>query len=76
MWKCNETNKCALDSMSDLVGEIERIPRKRRITQEMISKTGGGRKWKNVNIEEGRKNCIKFRNEKNRGIRHGHEGIS
>jgi predicted DNA-binding antitoxin AbrB/MazE fold protein len=32
----------------------------------MISKTDGGRKWKNVNIEEGRKNCIKLRNGENR----------
>jgi hypothetical protein len=54
--------------MSDLVGEVERIPRKPRITQEKISKTHEGRKWKNVNIEQGRKNCIKLRNEKNRDI--------
>lgn len=66
MWKCSGTDKCVLDSMSDLVRETERIQRKPRITQEMISKTDGGRKWKNVNIEEGRKNCIKLRNGENR----------
>jgi hypothetical protein len=58
--------------MSNLVGGVERIPRKQRITQEIISKNDEGRKegrkWKNVNIEEGRKNCIKLRNGKNRDI--------
>ena len=34
----------------------------------MISKIEEERKWKNVNIEEGRKNCVKLRNEKNRDI--------
>jgi len=68
MWKCGGTNKCVLDSMSDLVGEIERVPRKPRITQEMISKTDEGRKWNIVNIGKGRNYCIKLRNEKNRDI--------
>jgi len=54
--------------MSDLVGEIESIPRQPRITHEMISKTDVGSKWKNVNIEKGRKNCIKLRKEKTRDI--------
>jgi hypothetical protein len=64
----NYINKCVLDSTSDLFRQIERIPIKPRITQEIVSKTDEGRKWKNVNIEEGRKNCKELRNEKNRDM--------
>jgi hypothetical protein len=37
--------------------------RKPWITQEMISKMDERRKWKNVNIKEGRKNYRRLRNE-------------
>jgi len=49
--------------MSDLVGKVEKRTRKPWITHEMISKMDGRRKWKNVNIEEGRKNYRRLRKE-------------
>ena len=52
-----------LDTISDLVGKIEKRARKPCITQEMISKMDERRKWKNVNTEEGRKNYRRLRNE-------------
>ena len=52
-----------LDTISDLVGKVEKRARKPWITQEMISKMDERRKWKNVNNEEGRKNCGRLRNE-------------
>jgi len=54
---------CVLDTVSDLVGRVEKRARKPWITQEMISKMGERRKWKNVNTEEGRKNYRRLRNE-------------
>jgi hypothetical protein len=51
----NSIKKCVLDTMSDLVGKVERRERKPWITQEMISRMDERRKWKNVNNEEGRK---------------------
>ena len=39
--------------MSDLIRKVERIPKKSCIIQEIIRKMGEGRKWKNVNNEEG-----------------------
>jgi uncharacterized membrane-anchored protein len=59
----NNIKKCVLDTMSDLVGKVERRARKPWITQEMISKMDERRKWKNVNNEEGRKNYRKLRNK-------------
>jgi type I site-specific restriction endonuclease len=59
----NNLNKCELDSISDLVGKVEKRARKPRITQEVISKMDERRKWKNVNSEEGRKNYRRLRNE-------------
>jgi hypothetical protein len=50
----NNIKKCVLDTMSDLVGKVERRARKSWVTQEMISKMDERRKWKNVNNEEGR----------------------
>ena len=50
-----------LDTISDLVGKIEKRARKPWITQEMISKMGERRKWKNVNNEEGRRNYRRLR---------------
>jgi len=52
----NNIKECMLDTISDLVGKVEKRARKPWITQEMISIMGGRRKWKNVNNEEGRRN--------------------
>ena len=52
-----------LDTISDLVGKVEKRTRKPWITQEMISEMDERRKWKNVNTEEGRKNYRRLRNE-------------
>jgi hypothetical protein len=52
-----------LDTISDLVGKVERRARKTWITREMISKMDEQRKWKNANNEEGRKNYRRLRNE-------------
>jgi len=59
----NNTNECVLDTVSDLVGKVEKRARKPWITQEMISKMDERRKRKNVNTEEGRKNYRRLRNE-------------
>ena len=59
----NNIKECVLDTISDLVGKVEKRARKPWITQEMISKMDERRKWKNVNTEEGRKNCRRLRNE-------------
>jgi len=40
-----------LDTISDLVGKVEKRARKPWITQEMISKMDERREWKNVNTE-------------------------
>jgi len=60
--------RIVLDTISDLVGKVEKRARKPRITQEMISKMDKRRKWKNVNTEEGRRNCRRLRNELKRDI--------
>ena len=52
-----------LDAISDLVGKVEKRARKPWITQEMISKMGERRKWKNANNEEGRRNYRGLRKE-------------
>jgi len=59
----NNIKECVLDTLSDLVGKVQKRARKPWITQEMISKMDERRKWKNVNIEEGRKNYRRLRNE-------------
>ena len=46
-----------------LVGKVGKRARKQWITQEMISKMDGRRKWKNVNTEEGRRNYRRLRKE-------------
>jgi hypothetical protein len=43
----NNIKKCVLDTISGLVGKVERRARKPWITQEMISKMDERRKWKN-----------------------------
>ena len=57
----NNIMECVLDTISDLVGEVEKRARKPWITQEMISKMDERRKWKNINTEEGRKNYWRLR---------------
>jgi hypothetical protein len=52
-----------LDTISDLVGKVEKRARNPWITQEMITKLDERRKWKNVNTEEGRKNYGRMRNK-------------
>jgi len=42
---------------------IRQEAREPRITQEMINKMDGQRKWKNVNKEEAMKNYKRLRNE-------------
>ena len=59
----NNVQECVLDTISDLVGKVEKRTRKPWITQEMISKMDERRKWKNVSSEEGRKNYRRLRNE-------------
>jgi type I site-specific restriction endonuclease len=58
----NNIKKCVLDTMSDLIGKVDRKARKPIITQEMINKMDERRKWKNVNNKEGRKIYRRLRN--------------
>ena len=60
-WK--SIKECVLDTISDLVGKVEKRARKPWITQEMFSKMDERRKWKNVNNEEGRRNYRRMRKE-------------
>ena len=55
--------ECVLNTISDLVGKVDKRARKPWITQEMISKMDEQWKWKNVNNEEGRRNYKRLRNE-------------
>jgi len=55
--------KCVLDTVSDLVGKVEKRARKPWITEEMISKIDERRKWKNFNTEKGKNNYSSLRNE-------------
>jgi len=59
-WK--NIKECVLDTISDLVGKVEKRARKPWITQKMISKMDERRKWKNVNTEESRRNYRRLRN--------------
>ena len=59
-WK--NIKECVLDTISDLVGKVEKRAIKPWITQETISKVDERRKWKNVNTEEGRRNYRRLRN--------------
>jgi hypothetical protein len=59
----NNIKECVLGTLSDLVWKVEKRARKPWITQEMISKMDGKRKWKNVITEEGRKNYRRLGNE-------------
>ena len=73
-WK--HIKECVLDTVSDLVGKVEKRARKPWITQEMISKMDERRKWKNVNTEEGRRKYRRLRNELKKNDRKGQKGIS
>ena len=55
----NNIKKFELDTVSDLVGKVERRERKARKTKEMIGKIGKRRKWKNANNKERRKEEMK-----------------
>ena len=61
-WK--NIKECVLDTISDLVGKVDKRARKPWITQEMISKMDERRKLKKVNTEEGRRNRLKRATEK------------
>jgi len=63
-WK--NIKECELDTISVLVGKVEKRTRKQWITQEMISKTEERRKWKIVKIEEGRRIYRKLTKESKR----------
>jgi len=70
----NNKKEWVLDTISELVGKVEKRTRKPWITQEMISKMDESRKWKNVNTEEGRKNYRKLRNELKRATDNAKKG--
>jgi type I site-specific restriction endonuclease len=59
----NYIKGCVLDTISDLVGKVEKRARKTWITQEIISKMDERRKWKNINTEEDKKIYRRLRNE-------------
>ena len=59
----NNIKGCVLDTISDLVGKVEKRARKPWITQEMIRKMDQRRKWKNINTEKVRKNYRRLRNK-------------
>jgi type I site-specific restriction endonuclease len=59
----NNIKECVLDTLSDLVGKVEKRARKPWIIHEIITKMDERKKWKNVNIEAGRKNSRRLRNE-------------
>ena len=59
----NNIKECVLDTISDLVGKVEKRVRKPLITQDMISKMDERRKLKNVNTEGIRRNYRRLRNE-------------
>ena len=65
-----------LDTISDLVGKVEKRARKPWITQEKISKMDERRKWKNVYTEEGRRNYRRLRNKFKRATEKEKKGIS
>jgi type I site-specific restriction endonuclease len=60
-WK--NIKECVLDTVSDLVGKVEKRARKPWITREIMGKIDERRKWKNVSTEEGKKNYRRLRNE-------------
>jgi hypothetical protein len=72
----NNIKECVLDTLSDLIGKVEKRVRKLWITKEMISKMNERRKCKNVNTEEGRKNYRRVRNELKRAADNAKKGIS
>jgi hypothetical protein len=59
----NNIKECMLDTISDLVGKVEKIARKPWLAKEMVSKMDERRKLNNVNNEEGTRNYRRQRNE-------------
>jgi len=59
----NNIKKCIVDTMSDLIGKVEKRVRKPWIKGEMMGKMDKRGNWKNVNNEEGRKNYRRLKNE-------------
>jgi hypothetical protein len=64
-----------LDTISDLVGKVEKRAREPWTTREMMGEIDEIRKWKNDNSEEGKKNYRRLRNELKRATE-CQEGIS
>lgn len=63
-WK--NTKKCVLDTMSDLVENVDREARQAWISKVVINKMNEQRKLQNVNNEEGMNNYRTLRNELHR----------
>jgi hypothetical protein len=59
----NNIKESVLDTLSDLVGKVEKRARKPLITQEMISKMDERGKWNKINTEESRKKYRRLRNK-------------
>jgi len=59
----NNIKKCVLDTMSDLIGKVDRKARKPWITLEMIKEINERRKWKNISNEERKNNFRRPRNK-------------
>lgn len=58
----NNIKKCAVDTVSDLIGKVEKRTRKPRITRENMKMDERG-KWKDVNNEEGSENYRRLKKE-------------
>ena len=58
----NNINTFVLGTVTDLVGKVEKRPRKPWITQQIINKMDGQRKWQNAVREVERKNYRNLRN--------------
>ena len=71
----NNIKECVLDTLSDLVGKVEKRARKPWITQEIFGKMDERRNWNNVNTEEGRKNYRRLRNELKRATGNAKKNI-
>lgn len=62
----NNTKKCVLDTLSDLVENVEREERQAWISKVVINKVNEQRKLQNVNNKEGMNNYRIWRNELHR----------
>jgi RPA family protein len=59
----NNTKKCVLDTISDLVEKVDREARQPWISYTVINKMNEQRKLQNVNNEEGMNNYRTLRNK-------------